>query len=60
MYYLTEHQSLDNYYEKNEITDLLDDKQDLLTAGENVTISDGVISVADTVGSTITIKDWRV
>lgn len=60
MYYLTEHQSLDNYYEKDEITDLLDDKQDLLTAGENVTISDGVISVADTVGSTITIKDWRV
>ena len=43
-HYLTEHQSLDNYYVKSEVNELLDGKQDELTPGENITIVDNVIS----------------
>ena len=48
--YLTEHQSLANYYTKDEVydadevDDLLDEKQHVLTAGNNITIIDNVIS----------------
>lgn len=48
--YLTEHQSLANYYTKDELYDvdevdeLLDDKQNKLVAGENISIVDNVIS----------------
>lgn len=40
---------LSNYYNKTETDALLDDKQDALTAGENITIAqDGTISATDT------------
>lgn len=34
----------DNFYTETEVDDLLLDKQDVLTAGDNITIDDGVIS----------------
>lgn len=40
---------LTNYYTKSEVDNLLDAKQDTLTAGDNITIaSDGTISATDT------------
>lgn len=45
--YLTEHQSLDEYAKKID----LDGKQDKLTAGNNITIIDGVISATGGSGS---------
>ena len=39
---------LTNYYNKTEVDGLLDDKQDTLTAGENIQITNGVISATDT------------
>lgn len=47
--FVTEAQlDLDNYYNKQETDALLDDKQDTLTAGENIDITNGVISATDT------------
>ena len=49
-----------NYYDKTAIDTLLAGKEDTLTAGDNITISDGVISATDTVytaGSGISISD---
>lgn len=45
--YLTEHQSLDEYAKKTD----LDGKQDKLTAGNNITIINGVISATGGSGS---------
>lgn len=42
--YLTEHQSLDNYYNKTQTDNLLAGKQHTLTAGANITIENNVIS----------------
>ena len=42
--YLTEHQSLDNYYNKSQTDNLLAGKQHTLTAGANITIENNVIS----------------
>lgn len=47
--YLTQHQSLTDYATKTE----LEVKQDKLTAGDNITIADGVISASASGGSNI-------
>lgn len=39
---------LSNYYTSTEVDNLLDDKQDTLTAGNNIAIENGVISATDT------------
>lgn len=54
--YLTEHQSLDNYYTKSEVDTELADKQDTLTAGANITIENNVIS---STGGTQVQADWN-
>lgn len=43
---------LSNYYTKNEVNEKVDNKQDQLTAGENITIENNVISASG--GSSIT------
>lgn len=54
--YLTEHQSLADYYTKSEVDTELADKQDALTAGANITIEDNVIS---STGGTQVQADWN-
>lgn len=54
--YLTQHQSLDNYYTKSEVNAELADKQDTLTAGSNITIENNVISAT---GGTQQQADWN-
>lgn len=54
--YLTQHQSLDDYYTKTEVDTELADKQDTLTAGANITIENNVIS---STGGTQVQADWN-
>lgn len=54
--YLTQHQSLNNYYTKSEVDAELADKQDTLTAGANITIENNVIS---STGGTQVQADWN-
>ena len=55
--YLTEHQSLDNYYTKSEVDTELADKQDTLTAGANITIDAN--NVISSTGGTQQQADWN-
>lgn len=48
---------LSNYYNKTETDALLDDKQDALTPGQNVQISNNVISATDTTYNDATQSD---
>lgn len=55
--YLTQHQSLSNYYTKSEVNSEINNhhdssKQDKLTAGTNITIVDNVISATGSGGTT--------
>lgn len=54
--YLTEHQSLSDYYTKSEVDTELADKQDTLTPGANITIENNVIS---STGGTQVQADWN-
>lgn len=54
--YLTQHQSLDNYYTKSEVDTELADKQDTLTAGTGIDITNNVISAT---GGTQVQSDWN-
>ena len=56
--YLTQHQSLDDYYTKTEVDADLAAKQDTLTAGANITIENNVISAQG--GGTAQVQaDWN-
>ncbi len=55
--YLTEHQSLDDYYTKSEVDTELADKQDKLTAGANITIDAN--NVISSTGGTQVQADWN-
>jgi hypothetical protein len=55
--YLTQHQSLDNYYTKSEVDAELADKQDTLTAGQNITIDAN--NVISSTGGTQQQADWN-
>lgn len=54
--YLTEHQSLSDYYTKSEVDTELADKQDKLTAGTGIDITNNVISAT---GGTQVQSDWN-
>lgn len=56
--YLTQHQSLDDYYTKTEVDADLAAKQDTLTAGANITIENNVIS-AQGGGAPQVQSDWN-
>ena len=55
--YLTEHQSLDDYYTKTQVDTALNDKQDTLTAGANITIDAN--NVISSTGGTQVQADWN-
>ena len=55
--YLTEHQSLSDYYTKSEVDTELADKQDKLTAGTNITIDAN--NVISSTGGTQVQADWN-
>lgn len=55
--YLTEHQSLSDYYTKSEVNTELADKQDKLTAGTNITIDAN--NVISSTGGTQVQADWN-
>ena len=55
--YLTEHQSLSDYYTKTEVDTELSDKQDKLTAGANITIDAN--NVISSTGGTQVQADWN-
>jgi hypothetical protein len=55
--YLTEHQSLSDYYTKTEVDTELADKQDKLTAGSNITIDAN--NVISSTGGTQQQADWN-
>jgi hypothetical protein len=55
--YLTEHQSLDDYYTKSEVNTELADKQDKLTAGTNITIDAN--NVISSTGGEQQQADWN-
>jgi hypothetical protein len=55
--YLTEHQSLDEYYTKSEVNTELADKQDKLTAGTNITIDAN--NVISSTGGEQQQADWN-
>ena len=58
--YLTEHQSLSDYYTKTEVNTELADKQDKLTAGSNITIdANNVISATGGGGVEQIQSDWN-
>lgn len=54
--YLTQHQSLDNYYTKTQVDTALNAKQDTLTAGTGIDITNNVISAT---GGTQVQSDWN-
>ena len=55
--YLTEHQSLSDYYTKSEVNTELADKQDKLTAGTNITIDAN--NVISSTGGEQVQADWN-
>lgn len=55
--YLTEHQSLDNYYNKTQTDNLLDEKQNTLSAGTGINITNNVISATGGGGESCTVND---
>lgn len=53
--YITNVEDLENYTTTEDMNELLEEKQDNLQAGENISIEDNVISASTT---TVKFRDW--
>lgn len=53
--YITNVEDLENYTTTEDMNELLDEKQDNLQAGDNITIEDNVISASTT---TVKFREW--
>lgn len=49
---------LSNYATKDELEQGLDNKQDILVAGNNIDINNNTISVTGDLGATIVLREW--